>query len=184
MTSKQSAARTVSPASVLDPREEAPLSAEDRLAIHELIARHCLVLDNRDESHVALVVTSDVRQDHPVFGAIEGRSGFAALLRDNPELLGAIRHQAVNIATVGTGAHGAEAIHYTIVTQVHPMGVESPVPLPRLFAHGVVHDQLVKQDGRWLIQRRTYDQMSLATDLFPEDQRQAAAKRGTRDRRA
>ena len=179
MNAKPSAARTVSPSAVLNPRRATPLSAEDRLDIHELIARYCLVLDNRDESHVAKLLTSDARQEHPVFGVIEGQHGFAALLREHPEFLGAIRHQAVNIATARTGPHSAEAVHYTIVTQVHALGGASPTPLPRLFAHGVVHDQLVRQDGRWLIHRRAYDQMSLAPDHFPEDQRQAAGRRRT-----
>lgn len=181
MVNRPFTARTVSPAALLSPQESASLPTEDRLAIHELIARHCLALDTGDEAHLSSIVTEDFRQEHAVFGALEGRSGFAALMRDNPELLGAIRHQAVNIVAVRTGAGTAKAVHYTIVMQVHAMGAEPPAPLPRLFAHGVVRDQLVRQDGRWLIHRRTYDQMSLTADLFPEDQRKAALKRRTPD---
>ena len=180
MTTKHDAARTVTPPALLSPEEKAPLSAEDRLAIHELIARHCLVLDARDEAHLASVVTEDFKHEHAVFGIAEGRQGFAALLQGNPDLLGAIRHQAVNVIASGTGPNTAEAVHYTIVVQVHPVEPESSAPLPRLFAHGVVRDQLVKQGGQWLIQRRTYDQMSVG-DLLPEEPRQAAMRRITSD---
>ena len=179
MTTENPTARTLSPAALLSPREEAPLSAEDRLAIHELIARNYLVEDTRDEAHLASIVTEDFRQEHAIFGVTEGRDGLAALLRDNPVLFDGIRHQAVNITTVATGPDTAEAVHYIIVMQVHAMDAEPPVPLPRPIGHGVVRDQLVKREARWLVHRRVYDQMSVAADLLPENQRRAAARRIT-----
>lgn len=173
--------RTISPAALLSLKEEAPLSAEDRLAIHELIARNYLVEDTRDKENLAAIVTEDFKQEHVIFGATDGRDGLAALLRDNPELFDGIRHQAVNIAAIGTGPDTAEAVHYIIVMQVHAIGAEPAAPLPRPIGHGVVRDRLVKQNGRWLIHRRVYDQMSIAADLLPEEQRLSAARRLTPD---
>ncbi len=184
MTLEHANARTITSAKLLHPQEAPPLSAADRLAIHELIARNYLVEDTRDEAHLASIVTEDYRQEHAIFGVTEGRAGLAALLRDNPTLFDGIRHQAVNITAVSTGPDTAEAVHYILVMQVHAMGAKSPlspVPLPRPIGHGVVHDQLVRQGDRWLIHRRVYDQMSVAPDLLPEEQRKAAARRITPD---
>ena len=50
MTTQAINPRTISPATLLSPKEETPLSTEDRLAIHELIARNYLVEDTRDEA--------------------------------------------------------------------------------------------------------------------------------------
>ena len=61
--------------------------------------------------------------------------------------------------------------------QVHAIGEEPPAPLPRPIGHGVVRDKLVRQEGRWLIHRRIYDQMSIAPDLLPTEKREAAARR-------
>ena len=54
---------------MLTAKEEAPLFAEDRLAIHELIARNYLVKDTRDEADLAAIVTEAFKQGHVVFGA-------------------------------------------------------------------------------------------------------------------
>ncbi len=181
MTAEHSTTRTISPGVFLSPNDETALAGEDRLAIHELIARNYLVEDTRAESHLASIVTEDFRQEHAIFGATEGRDGLAALLRDNPALFDGIRHQAVNITAIGTGPDTAEAIHYIIVMQVHAIDAEPVASLPRPIGHGVVRDQLVRQNGRWLIHRRVYDQMSVADDLLPEGQHQAAARRVTPD---
>ena len=181
MTTQAINPRTISPAALLSPKGEPPLSTEDRLAIHELIARNYLVEDTRDEAYLAAIVTEDFKQEHVIFGATDGRDGLAALLRDNPELFNGIRHQALNITAIGTGPDTAEAVHYILVMQVHAIGVEPAAALPRAIGHGVVRDQLVKQDGRWFIHRRVYDQMSIAADLLPEEQRQSAARRLTPD---
>lgn len=181
MSADHPAARTVSPDTLLSPPDEAALSGEDRLAIHELIARNYLVEDTRVEAHLACIVTEDFRQEHTIFGVTEGRDGLAALLRDNPVLFDGIRHQAVNITASGTGPDTAEAVHYIIVMQVHEISAEPATPLPRPIGHGVVRDRLVKQNGRWLIHRRIYDQMSVAADLLSEDQRRLAARRITPD---
>ena len=116
-----------------------------------------------------------------IFGATDGRDGLAALLRDNPELFDGIRHHALNITAIGTGPDTAEAVHYILVMQVHAIGGEPAVALPRPIGHGVVRDRLVKQDGRWFIHRRVYDQMSIAADLLPAEQRQSTARRLTPD---
>lgn len=177
MTTPTENSRTISPDSLLTPGEASPLSAEDRLAIHDLIARNYLVEDTREESHLASIVTEDFKQEHVIFGATDGRDGLAALLRDNPELFDGIRHQAVNITATGTGPDTAEAVHYILVMQVYAFGAEPAASLPRPIGHGVVRDQLVKRGGRWLIRRRVYDQMSVAADLLPEEQRASAARR-------
>ena len=181
MTAEHSIARTISPDVFLSPNDEMVLAAEDRLAIHELIARNYLIEDTRAESHLASIVTEDFRQIHTIFGVTEGREGLAALLRDNPALFDGIRHQAVNITAIGTGPETAEAVHYIIVMQVHSIDAEPAASLPRPIGHGVVRDQLVKQGGRWLIHRRVYDQMSVAEDLLPAKERRAAARRVTPD---
>ena len=93
MTTQTINPRTISPAALLTPNEGTPLSAEDRLAIHELIARNYLVEDTRNEDHLAAIVTEDFKQEHVIFGKTDGRDGLAALLRDNPELFDGIRHQ-------------------------------------------------------------------------------------------
>lgn len=172
--------KTVSPLGILRKGNSDGLPVEDTLEIHELLARNYLVEDTRDEESLAMIVTQDFRQEHPLFGATVGRDGLARLLRDNPALFNGIRHQALNIATRQTGPDAAEAVHYILVFQVHPIGGKPPVPLPRPIGHGVVRDQLIKIEGQWLIRRRVYEQMSIAPDLLPDkEQRLIAAQRIT-----
>ncbi len=39
--------------------------------------------------------------------------------------------------------------------------------LPRLIAHDVVRDKIAKEDGKWRISERTYDQLSVLGSLIP-----------------
>lgn len=176
MASDDSKNKTISPNTILSPGPET-LSPADKIAIHELIARNYLVEDTRDAAHLDAIITEDFEQQHPLFGTTKGRDGLAALLHDNPGLFDGIRHQALNISATGTGENTAEAVHYILVTQVHAIGQTPPVPLPRIIGHGVVRDWLVKHNGQWLVRRRVYDQMAVASDLLPAEQREIAAKR-------
>jgi len=46
---------------------------------------------------------------------------------------------------------------------------ESLTPiLPRLIAHGVVRDKIIKEEGNWQISERIYDQRCVLASLIPD----------------
>lgn len=155
-----------------------PLPAADAISIHELLHRVYLAEDTRDAEALRQAVSTDFIQNHNIFGRLQGRDAFAKWVMDNPQAFDGFRHQALNVATRATGKHRAEAVSYIMVLQVYSSDDKAMLASPRIIGHGIVKDRLVKENGKWVLASRTYDQFSVLPALFPDDSLRTRAQSG------
>lgn len=160
-------AKTILPAQIVNPTAS-DLSVEDRIAIHELLNRLFLAEDSRDFEALRQILTEDHIFNH-AFKHTEGVEDFISWVRDNPDLFDGMRHQALNIATRKISDTEAEAVSYIIVMKLYDISGAKDSSLPGIVAHGVVRDRLIKNDGRWQIAERIYDQMAVSPAFLPDD---------------
>jgi hypothetical protein len=66
-------------------------------------------------------------------------------------------------------------VSYINVFQVFSEDDALKLVLPRLIAHGVVRDRVVKENGKWQIAERIYDQLSVLGSLIPDTTLRAKA---------
>ena len=136
----------------------ASLSAEDRLAILEAPCRFEWAFDARRLDVLADLFTDDVVVDH-VFGYRTGKKAVMEMMRSKVPSTG-LRHQATN-PMIFAGPGGTVCVlSYLLVTQVEAEG-EAAALVPRILVHAVVTDEVRKEEGRWKVARRTFEQMKL-----------------------
>ncbi|HAX76884.1 MAG TPA: hypothetical protein DCY88_13840 [Cyanobacteria bacterium UBA11372] len=155
------------PLEIVRSHEAKPLDAADTIAIHELINRVFLAEDSRDREALQQTVTEDFVQEHTIFGKLTGRETFASWVIDNPEFFDGIRHMAGNIVVSGDGIDRAQAVSYIYVFQLFSDIYEAS-NIPRILAHGIVRDRLIKENGRWKIAHRIYDQFAVQSEVVPD----------------
>ncbi len=119
-----------------------PLSAEDRLAIMEVIARYCHATDTGDGPGVADQFTDD--------GILEITGSWQARGREQIEQIGAFpnkpRHWINSIVMDGTGSTAESTIYYAAVRGGGP-----------LYATGRYESRLTKQfNGQWKFVHHCY----------------------------
>ena len=122
------------------------LTAEDRLAIAEIMAAYCHAIDLGRWDDFPSLFTDDCRLDFgSLMGVFEGRDG----LRRFADMLGGIglfmRHYTTNLIVTGDGER-ARAESYVLAVTGAP-GSSSQ-------ATGRYEDELVKVNGRWRIRVR------------------------------
>ena len=122
------------------------LSAEDRLAIADVLAHYCHTLDfGRWDDFVALFAEGCTLDFGETIGSFEGRDG----VRRFTEVMKAaglfMRHFTTNTVVTGDGER-AHAETYVLAI-AGPAGGQAQTT-------GVYLDDLVKVDGRWLIRSR------------------------------
>lgn len=121
------------------------LSADDRLSILETIARYNLAADRRDVKATIDLYAGDGFID----GDFEATAGdrFAGDLERIFEMEGTLkRHVSVN--HVIEGGEGKAQVESLLIV------VEGEAA-PGVGASALIRDEMVKQDGRWLIARHT-----------------------------
>lgn len=122
------------------------LTAEDRLAIGELLAAYCQHLDLGEWDAFCALFTDDARLDFgPVMGVHEGRAGIRAFTDTMRGLGLPMRHYVANVVITGDGTH-ARARSYVLALTGQP-GAQSQTT-------GRYEDELVKVNGRWLLRVR------------------------------
>lgn len=156
------------PAAIIDPIEASPLSGADALAVHETVTRIYLAEDSRNAEALANLVTDDFVQDHVLYGQITGNEEFGQWVLENPAAFDHYRHIALNIVSRATGIDEAEALSYVLVVNAHPRDEAAALALPNILAIGVVRDRLVKENGRWLIEHRAYDQFAVTASVLAD----------------
>ncbi|WP_299410345.1 nuclear transport factor 2 family protein [uncultured Roseobacter sp.] len=164
-------AKTELPSEIVRPDSAESLPPSDAMAVHETVIRVYLAEDSRDFEALGQLVTDDLLHAHSVFGTVRGRDAFVAFVRDGPQYFDRIRHQAMNIVTRKISETEAEALSYILVISIYPDQEAKAPAFPRIIGHGVVRDRLLKQDGRWRIAERIYDQMAVSAAFIsnPED---------------
>ena len=122
------------------------LTADDRLAIAEIMARYCWAIDHGRWDEIPTLFTEDCRLDFgEVMGVFEGRADlerFTGMLRSTGLLM---RHYTTNLIVRGDGTT-AHAESY-ILAITGPSG-------SRRQSTGRYEDDLVKVGGRWLLRSR------------------------------
>ena len=130
----------------------ATLSAGDRIAMHELLARYAWSLDTGDEDGFVACFTSEAELVWDVFDEPGRWSGsaalrrFAAYFRSRPESAGR-QHHVTNIV-LATTTEGVHAKSYVLVAL---RADEAP---HRLNVMGYYDDVLRQEGGQWRIARR------------------------------
>jgi hypothetical protein len=130
-------------------REEDPvtqLSTEDRLAIGEVLAAYCHRLDHGRWEEFRALFTADCRLDFgALMGVFEGAEGIRRFTETIARLGLVMRHYSTNVIVTGDAARAHAESYVLAVT-----GSAGS----RSLATGRYDDELVKQDGRWLIRSR------------------------------
>ncbi|MEW6270531.1 MAG: nuclear transport factor 2 family protein [Thermodesulfobacteriota bacterium] len=123
------------------------LSVSDRLEIQELLARYCHCIDRGRWERFPELFTEDCRLDmSQVMGLYEGRAGIQTFV-DTLKPLGIfMRHLVTNVVIEGDGERAHVESYVVAVT-----GSEASPSRTT----GFYDDEVVKQNGRWLLRRRT-----------------------------
>ncbi|HEY8513980.1 MAG TPA: nuclear transport factor 2 family protein [Candidatus Binatia bacterium] len=123
------------------------LSVADRLEIQELLSRYCHCIDRGRWDAFPDLFTEDCRLDlSQVMGLYEGRSGLQAFV-DTMKPLGIfMRHLVTNVVIDGDGERAHVESYVVAVTGSEANPTRTT---------GFYDDEVVKQDGRWLLHRRT-----------------------------
>jgi SnoaL-like protein len=122
------------------------LSAEDRVAIGEVLASYCYAIDLGRWETLPQLFTDDCRLDFgATMGVHEGRDGLRAFtdsLRGAPIRM---RHYLTNVVVTGDGER-ARAESYVLAFVGDPGQLRQTT--------GRYEDELVKRGGRWAIRVR------------------------------
>ncbi len=122
------------------------LSADDRLAIAEVLARYCHAIDRGLWEELPALFTEDCRLDFGnVMGVFEGHDGvrrFSGMLQGTGLFM---RHYTTNLVLRGDGQRARADSYVLAITG--PAGSRSQTT-------GRYEDELVKADGRWRLRER------------------------------
>ncbi len=122
------------------------LSADDRLAIHEILATYCHALDLGRWEEFAGLFTDDCRLDFgSLMGVYEGREGVRHFSERIRSLGLFMRHYTTNVVVRGDGER-ARAESYVLA-------VTGP-PGASMQTTGRYEDELVKVSDRWRLRVR------------------------------
>ena len=121
-----------------------PLSADDRFALLDLIARYNLAADEKDVEATVALYTAD--------GQIEGDMatgpGHAGLREGLPDIFasepGLKRHLANNVAFLGVDAGGEVRVRYVLL-------VMEASTITLSIATSLIHDRFRKVGGQWRV---------------------------------
>ena len=123
----------------------AGLTADDRLAIADLLARYCHASDERDVEALRAMLTADTVGDLGPAGVHEGRDEVLAISMGILGTVDVTQHQVTtSVMTASPG--GAQA--KTDFTARHVFDGR------QFTVGGVYHDELVREHDRWLISAR------------------------------
>lgn len=148
------------------------LTADDRLALTDLVLRFEWCYDRRDYDALGDMLTQDAVIDH-VWGYREGRAAFLQLLRDWEYANRGLRHQGINLVVwpEPDGTAGAQSYLFGVTVVGAASGKGEAVPsFGGPAGHGLVTDRFRKDDaGLWRMTRRTIDQMYVSPAFLPND---------------
>jgi uncharacterized protein (TIGR02246 family) len=132
----------------------AGMSIEDRLDVTDLIARYAEFVDTADADGYANLFVPDGVVEHST-GSVNGRTEIKAWV-EGLEQMGRIGPQSQLKHFLGLPVIGGDSQRCTARTYVMiPRMMESGDISTRLM--GAYRDDIVKQDGRWLIEKRVID---------------------------
>ena len=134
---------------------------EDELAIHRLIVSYGFAVDAGDPDRSAAVFTEDGVYDVDV-GRMDGREAVRAMVRGprHQEMVGHCAHQMGPAVVRFDGDGRATAIGYSRVYLATRAGTH-------VYRVSMNRWELVKDEGAWLVARRTTRRLGLPDTLDP-----------------
>lgn len=130
-----------------------PLTADDRFAIQDVVAKYCWALDTGDMDALVACFTPDARLIEEVFEEPDIWEGHEGIRRVSQHYANAAnfpgrQHHTTQLLVEGD-SEKADAKSFIIVTECHG----EPPYLVRFT--GYYTDKVVKVDGQWLFKERT-----------------------------
>lgn len=123
-----------------------PLTADDRLAIQEVLSRYCHCLDRGRWDEFRALFVQDAKLD---FGDVMGVWEGAESIRKFTETIAGLglfmRHYVTNVLLTGDGT--------TVDADTYVLAVTGRGD-QQMVATGRYEDRFVKRDGRWLLASR------------------------------
>jgi hypothetical protein len=180
-----SRARAAAPAAERG-RPGSRLSAEDRLDILAIANSFTTALQDGDVDTLANLFATDGAIDHPA-GHGEDREGVRTFFKGFLAYSRGVRLNSVN-PIVTANADGTAGLRSALVV----VGVsESRRPgavTPSIIGHALITDRLKRENGRWVIARRTVEEVIMSAVEQPDSAERArwamkAADRGLAPRR-
>jgi len=121
------------------------LTTEDRLAITELLANYCHLLDDGRWDEFRTLFASDCRLDFGPLGSYEGPDGLKRFTDWLASTGTFMRHYSTNVV-LHVDAEKVRSVSYVLAVTGQPGHATTMT--------GRYHDELVKQGGRWLLRSR------------------------------
>ncbi|XPM55810.2 MAG: nuclear transport factor 2 family protein [Leptolyngbya sp. IPPAS B-1204] len=146
---------------------EQTLTADDRLALIDLVQSLELAVDSRDFEAMRNILATDWSHI-AAFGRYNTPDEFITDIQRQNELFDGIRHQHVNIVVRSQGHDRAVVLSYIIVVQVSDPEGTVQDGMPRIIGHGVSRDEAERQNGTWRLVRRIIDQTSVLPSMLPD----------------
>jgi 3-phenylpropionate/cinnamic acid dioxygenase small subunit len=122
------------------------LSIEDRLLLHELVARLDHAVDAQDWDSYLAVFAEDATLDPGFAPAVSGLPAIRAFLQASEGGTRGKRHVASNLVTEGSGTEARVRSYLTVIERED---------LPKVVATAVIEDQLVKRPEGWRVTAHT-----------------------------
>ncbi len=123
------------------------LTADDRLAIIDLLARYCRCIDQKRWDELPTLFTDDCAVDFgKVMGTHEGKDGVANMARMIGSTGLMMRHYSTNVVIEGDGER--------VQVESYVLAYTGTAPGSLMATTGRYEDEMVKQGGRWLLRRR------------------------------
>lgn len=124
----------------------ATLSSEDRIALHELIARYSHLLDRGGIDRMGEIFTDDCRFTVAQYDVdIHGLPALIEFFHPTMAAQPNIRHVITNVFTEATGANRADLHAYLLIVDATTNAITTV---------GVYHDRCVKTAAGWRIATR------------------------------
>lgn len=132
------------------------LTAEDRFAINDCLARYCFALDDRDFGKLEQVFAPDIVWQYGTFGSGTDSASLVDMITASLSTIAKTQH------LLGTSVAEATPEGAYARTYVSAQHVQHAAEAGHLFmVAGWYHDHLVRVDDGWRIARRTYENVWL-----------------------
>ena len=125
------------------------ISADDAVAIQQLVARYNFAVDGGDGEAFALCFVPDGRFSYSGSDVIEGGPALAAFGGSWAARLGLIRHVVTSLSIDGGGDRASSRSYCQV------FGVDGE-RRSYVLSQGVYHDTVVKVDETWRFEERRY----------------------------
>lgn len=120
------------------------LSIEDRITIHELLARLDHAVDSQDWDTYLALFAEDAAMDPGFAPPVSGLPAIRAFLQATEGGTRGKRHVATNVVVDGNGAEASARSYLTVIERED---------IPKVVATAAIEDHLIKRQDGWRISK-------------------------------